>query len=143
VLALALAGLAYWQRGVAVEQQQLAEQQRKRADDTLSAATKTANDLIFDLAQRFENQIGIPAALVKDILYRTLALQERLTQAGGITPDLKRSGAEAFLAVTDALLTIGDSKGALAAAEQARQVMGVTAADPRVVMHVEDRIAQA
>ena len=68
VIALGLAGLAYWQRGIAVEQRQIAEQQRKRAEDTLAAATKTANSLVFDLAQRFKNTMGIPAALVKDIL---------------------------------------------------------------------------
>ena len=60
VVALALAGLAYWQRGIAVrsgkianQQRQIAEQQRKRAEDTLAAATETANRLVFDLAQRF------------------------------------------------------------------------------------------
>jgi hypothetical protein len=74
LVALALAGLAYWQRDIAVEQQrlaneqrQLAEQQRRRAEDTLAAATKTANSLVFDLAQRFRNVAGIPASLVKDI----------------------------------------------------------------------------
>ena len=68
VVALALAGLAYWQRGIAVEQQrianeqrQLAEQQRQRAEATLAAATKTANSLVFDLAQRLRDVVGIRA----------------------------------------------------------------------------------
>ena len=61
VVALALAGLAYWQRGIAVAERQIADQQRKRAEDTLEAATKTANSLVFDLAQRFRNTMGIPA----------------------------------------------------------------------------------
>jgi len=68
VLALALAGLAYWQRGIAVQerqiaeqQRQIAEQQRKRAEDTLAAATETANSLVFDLAQRFKDAVGVPA----------------------------------------------------------------------------------
>ena len=89
VVALALAGLAYWQRGVAVEQQrianeqrQLAEQQRQRAEATIAAATKTANSLVFDLAQRFHNVVGIPAGLIKDILDRARALQEQLTNPG-------------------------------------------------------------
>ena len=50
IAALALAGLAYWERSVAVEQRriadqqrQIAEQQRQRAEDTLVAATETAN----------------------------------------------------------------------------------------------------
>ena len=66
VIALALAGLAYWQRGIAVEQRQIAEQQRQRAEDTLAAATKTANSLVFDW--RSGSGWRIPAALVKHIL---------------------------------------------------------------------------
>src|SRR3984893_3311501 len=83
VVALVLAGLAYWQRGIAVQerqiaeqqrqfaeqQRQVAEQQRKRAEDTLAAATKTANSLVFDLAQRFRATVGIPASPVTEILH--------------------------------------------------------------------------
>src|SRR3984957_2117095 len=67
VVALALAGLAYWQRGIAVEQQRIAHGERRGAEDTPAAATKTANSLVFDLAQRFRATVGIPASLVKDI----------------------------------------------------------------------------
>ena len=38
--------------------QQEAIVQRNRAEATLAAATKTANSLVFDLAQRFKNSIG-------------------------------------------------------------------------------------
>ena len=96
VVALALAGLAYWQRRIAVEQRQSGEQQRQRAEDTLAAATKTANSLVFDLAQRFRNTVGIPATLIKDILDRARALQEQLIKSGQVTPDLKRSEADAL-----------------------------------------------
>ena len=67
LVALALAALAFWQRGIAIEQQrlaneqrQIAEQQRKRAEDTLAAATRTANSLVFDLARRFRDTVGMP-----------------------------------------------------------------------------------
>ena len=122
VLALALAGLAYWQRGIAVQERQIAEQQRKRAEDTLAAATKTANSLVFDLAQRFRDAVGIPATLVKDILDRARGLQEELTKSGQVTPDLKRSEAEALDETSESLLAIGDTAGALATAEQGRQI---------------------
>ncbi|HLH10599.1 MAG TPA: toll/interleukin-1 receptor domain-containing protein [Methylovirgula sp.] len=59
ILALALAGLAFWQRGIAVRE-------RQRAETTLALATKTANGLVFDLAQKFRNAKGVPANLVKD-----------------------------------------------------------------------------
>ena len=129
IVALALAGLAYWQRGIAVEQKrvaneqrQLAEQQRQRAEDTLAAATKTANSLVFDLAQRLRDTVGIPASLVKDILDRARALQEQLIKSGQVTPDLKRSEAAGLDEVAISLLAIGDTAGALAAAQEARRI---------------------
>ena len=123
VVALALAGLAYWQRGIAIEQRQIADQQRQRAEDTLAAATKTANSLVFDLAQRFRETVGIPAALVKDILNRARALQDQLTKSGQVTPDLKRSEASALNEIAQSLLAIGDTAGALAAAEESQQIV--------------------
>jgi tetratricopeptide (TPR) repeat protein len=120
--ALVLAGLAFWQRGIAVEQRQLAEEQRQRAEDTLAAATKTANGLVFDLAQRFRNTMGIPADLVKDILGRARGLQDQLAKSGQVTTDLKASEAAALTETADSLLTIGDTVGALSAAEQSRQI---------------------
>ena len=78
---------------------------------------------MFDLAQRFRDTVGIPASLVKDILDRARALQEQLIKSGQVTPDLKRSEAEALMETVDALLAIGDTAGALAAAEQARQIL--------------------
>ena len=129
VVALALAGLAYWQRGIAVEQRQTAEQQRKRAEDTLAAATKTANSLVFDLAQRFKYSAGVPAALIKDILEKARALQDQLLKSGQVTPQLRGSEAAALTETVEALLAIGDTQGALAAAEQARQIMADLVAD--------------
>jgi tetratricopeptide (TPR) repeat protein len=123
VLALALAGLAYWQRSVAIEQRQIAEQQRKRAEDTLTAATRTANSLVFDLAERFQNSLGIPLTLVKDILDRARALQEQLIKSGEVAPDLRSSEAAALYKTSEALSAIGDTSGALTAAEQARQIL--------------------
>src|SRR5580658_9373869 len=113
VAALALAGLAYWQRGVAVQERQIADQQRQRAEDTLAAATKTANSLVFDLAQRFKSTMGIPETLVKDILGRARGLQDQLIKSGQVTPDLMRSEAGGLIETVDTLQAIGDTDGAL------------------------------
>src|SRR5688572_19961042 len=58
VLALALAGLAYWQRGIAVEQSGIAQQNEARAKEERDRATRnfklaqqTAESLVFDIAQ--------------------------------------------------------------------------------------------
>jgi hypothetical protein len=56
----------------AYKSQQEAVAQKNRAEQTLAAATRTANGLVFDLARRFKNAMGIPAALIK------ISLIERL-----------------------------------------------------------------
>ena len=115
VIALGLAGLAYWQATIANEE-------RKRAEATLAAATKTANRLVFDLAQRFRETSGIPAALIKDILDRARALQQELMKSGQLTPELSRSAAAAHSETVTSLLAIGDTAGALDAAQQSTQI---------------------
>ena len=104
-------------------QRAAAEEQRQRAEAAIAAATKTANSLVFDLAQRFRDVVGIPADLIKDILDRARALQEQLIKSGQVTPELKSSEAGALDETATSLLAIGDTAGALAAAEQARQIM--------------------
>lgn len=108
---------------VAYRAQQEAVAERNRAEQTLAAATDTANSLVMDLAHRFRDAIGVPASLVKDILDRARALQDQLIASGEVTPDLKLSRAAALNEMVDTLLAIGDTDGALAAAEQGRQII--------------------
>ena len=51
VLSLGLAGLAYWQRGIANEQRQIATTEATRAERNFGAAKSTIDAVIFDLAQ--------------------------------------------------------------------------------------------
>ena len=57
------------------------------------SATRTSNDLIFDLAMRFRHQTGVPSALVSEILERAQKLQRELTASGQTSPDLQHSQA--------------------------------------------------
>jgi tetratricopeptide (TPR) repeat protein len=99
-----------------------AEIQRARAEHTLTLATGTANGLVFDLAQKFRDVVGVPAATVKSILDRALALQNQLLSSGETNPNLRISQAEALLETTTTLSTLGDTDGALAAATKAQQI---------------------
>jgi tetratricopeptide (TPR) repeat protein len=94
----------------------------QRAEQTLAAATQSANSLVVDLAQRYRDVMGIPAAVVKDILDRARALQDQLIESGQVTPELQRSEAVALNETSVSLLAIGDTAGALAAAGHARQI---------------------
>jgi len=126
-----VAGAALYAEWQAVRAQKEAEAQRQRAEDSLAAATKTANSLVFDLADRFRDTIGIPATLIEDILDRARALQEQLIKSGQVTPDLKRSEAAALIETADSLLAIGDTAGAYSVADQAQQIIkGLLAGNP-------------
>jgi tetratricopeptide (TPR) repeat protein len=100
----------------------IARAQRNRAEHNLALATETANGLVFNLAQKFRTTAGVPAAVVADILSRAQQLQNQLTAGGETAPDLRRSQAAALDQTADTLLTIGDTKSALAAATQARDI---------------------
>jgi tetratricopeptide (TPR) repeat protein len=98
-----------------------AQAQRDRAERTLTIATDTANSLVFDLAQKFRNVVGVPASTIKDILDRARQLQGQLLGAGESTPGLRRSQAEASMETANTLLTLGETQSSLTAAKQAQE----------------------
>ena len=97
--------------------------ERKHAITSLNAATRISNNLIYDLADRFRHQTGVPAALVKDILNRAQKLQDELVSSGQSSPELIHSQASALSETSMTLMTIGDRAGALATADRARQIL--------------------
>lgn len=116
---------------VAYQAQQEAQRQRARAEQTLAAATNTANGLVFNLARRFDGTSGVPVALIKDILERALVLQEQLLRSGA-TPKLRRSQSAALSDIAGTLVDLGDPNGALEYAQRSRQIMQeLLAIDPR------------
>src|SRR5262249_31769724 len=99
-----------------------AQTQRDRAEHTLALATKTANGLVFDLAEKFRDVVGVPAATIKDMLARSRQLQDQLLGSGETSQDLRRSQASALIETATTLQALGDSKGAEEAASKARDI---------------------
>src|ERR1043166_7996358 len=118
-----LAGLAGWQWKAAVDARQLALEQRDRAERTLAAATRNANAYVFDMAQELRERQGMPGDLVRKILDRARDLQRQLADTGESTPELRYTEVAALDELVTTLLAQGDSKGALAAGERARDIM--------------------
>ena len=120
--ALALAAVAGWQWRESALAQHEAQIQRDRAERTLTAATETADALVFDLAQKFRDLVGMPKPLIKQILDRARKLQEQLLSSGETSAKLTRNHAAALgeIAVTE--LSLGDSEAALALALQSRDI---------------------
>jgi hypothetical protein len=63
------------QRVAAEHAEQDAKTQRDRAQHSLALATATANGLVFNLAEKFRDVVGVPASTIRDILDRARKLQ--------------------------------------------------------------------
>ena len=74
--------------------------QRDRAERNLTAATGTANTLVFELAQEFRDR-GLPVDLVRKLLNRARDLQRQLTSSGEMSPALLNSEAAALCEIHD------------------------------------------
>jgi tetratricopeptide (TPR) repeat protein/energy-coupling factor transporter ATP-binding protein EcfA2 len=116
IVAVVLAG---WQWRLADERYT----QRARAEAALTAAAKTADTLIFDLAQDLRNRTGMPLDLVRLILERVQNLQRQLVQAGDRTPELISLEAAALDELASLYLDQGDPAAALAVSERARDIL--------------------
>ena len=84
VLALGLAGLAYWQRGVAVTAQGLAER-------NFNAAKLTVDTVVLDMAQGLRDVEGMRADTARRILGEAETAVEELASRTGNTPEVRRS----------------------------------------------------
>ena len=122
---------------VAVEQRKEAQTQRDRAEKALAAATTTANTLVNDLALDFRERSGMPIDLVRKILDRARGLQRQLTQSGEVTADLRFSETSALMELTMTLLAQSDTKAAIQAATEAREI-----AEGRVAANPNDEVWQ-
>jgi len=101
----------------ATEQKQIAEQQRDRAERTLTAATDTANGLVSDLAVKFREVKGVQLSVVQGILDRAKGLLDELLSFNEVSPavQLNRITSSAELGFT--LAQQGSAKGRQLAAQ--------------------------
>ncbi len=132
VLAIVLAGLAFWQRGVAVEQEGIAKQatrqaqterdaaqaaekdataQRNRAQKVLAAATDTARSLVVDLAVKFREVKGIPLDVVQGILNKSKGLLDQLETFKENSPSVLLNRVETLSELGLTLAQEGDPQG--------------------------------
>jgi tetratricopeptide (TPR) repeat protein len=116
-LLLVLGGFAAWQWKVALDDKRLAEQQRNRAERTLSAATDTANGLVSDLAIRFREVRGVPLEVVQGILIRGKSLLDNLVSFNEDTPAVRLIRATTWSELGFTLAQGGSPDGSKLAAE--------------------------
>jgi predicted negative regulator of RcsB-dependent stress response len=116
ILALGLAGLAYWQRGVAVAEQ-------ARAERNFNAAKSTIDSVVFDLAQGLRNVEGMQVETVRRILGRAEAAVGQLASRTGNDPEVRRSQSVMFSLFSDTYLKLGTTELAADYAQKSADIM--------------------
>jgi tetratricopeptide (TPR) repeat protein len=100
IIALGLAGLAYWQRGIAVAEQ-------ARAERNFNAAKSTVNAVVFDLAQGLRDIEGMRVETVRRILGRAETAVGQLASRTGNDPEVQHIQAAMFSLFSDTYLNLG------------------------------------
>jgi tetratricopeptide (TPR) repeat protein len=138
VLALALAGMAYWQRGLAVEQRAIAErnetqaqEERDKATRNFKLAQRTADSLVIDIARGLRNVEGMRAETVRKILEIARAAFEQLADSAPDDLTLQRSRSVTLNEIGDTYLTLGDLEEAFKAYRDALAIRERLAAADR------------
>jgi tetratricopeptide (TPR) repeat protein len=106
----------------AVWQWQVANIQRAKAENALTAATGTADRLVFDMAVNLRNQPGMPVQTVMKILGGMQTMQDELSKAGNLTPELRREQAVALGALA---ATLNDQRQLDAARNDAERAVAI------------------
>jgi tetratricopeptide (TPR) repeat protein len=130
VVALGLAGYAYWQRGLAVEQRGIAQQNEAQANDERDKATRNfklaqqaAETLVFDIARGLRNVQGVSAETIRKILDTARASFEQLAAAAPDDPALQRSQSVMLGEFGDTYQILGDLEAALRAYRDGLAIM--------------------
>ncbi len=124
VVALGLAALAYWQRGVAVTAQTLAER-------NFNAAKSTVNRVLFDLADGLRDVEGIRAETVRVILGRAEKTIDDLASQTANDPEVRRTQEVMYNQFSDIYLRLGATQLAIDSAQKSLAIArALLAEDP-------------
>jgi tetratricopeptide (TPR) repeat protein len=138
VMALGLAGVAYWQRGLAVEQRSIAQQNEAQAKEERDKATRnfrlaqrSAESMVIDIARGLRNVQGMSAETVRKILDTARATFEQLAAAAPDDLALLRSQSLLLEEFGETYQTLGDLNAALKAYRDSLDIgERLAAADP-------------
>jgi tetratricopeptide (TPR) repeat protein len=132
---LILTGMAGWQwksaldaERAAIEQRQIAQDQRDHAEYNFAIAKQAADDVVFQLAQNLRNLQGMRVETVRRILDAARTLMDRIAQAAPEDPQLQRSRAAMLSEFTETFVRIGDLTQAQAAAQEGLAIVRKLAA---------------
>jgi tetratricopeptide (TPR) repeat protein len=110
--------ISWWIYGLYVE----ANQQRMRAEQALERATRSSDDLVFEIAQRFEDQKGIPQELIVAILKKAEALVDVSEKYGALNPTTERTLGVALVELSARALQQRNVQEAVRSATRAKEI---------------------
>jgi len=141
MLLLAIAAAWQWRSAVV---------QRDRAEKILLTTVDGANDLVLNFAVRLRQTLGVPTAIVDDLLQRLRKIQDGLVKYDAPGAQLKRAQAVTVRAQSQALWAEGDYSQALNKAQQSSTIlqglMSTNSTDPDLnfeLSHSLDREGEA
>ena len=136
-LVLLAAAVAGWLE--ARDQAKYARFQQGRAEESLRLADRTANLIVFDVANALHTSVGVPQSVARDILQRTSGLLNKLPSDGISPPAVMRTRAVALLELAKSFeqaLQVGDAS---TAANQASELFKrIAALEPQQPEHIFD-----
>lgn len=110
--------LSSWIYGLYVD----ANHQRLLAEQALARATRSSNELVFEIAQRFESQRGVPQDLIVTLLKKAEALVDGLQETGSVNFETERALGAALVELSARSLEQGRTDEALRSANRAIQL---------------------
>jgi tetratricopeptide (TPR) repeat protein len=116
------ATVAIDQRTAAEAARAQAQHEAERADRNFSAAKRTVEALIFDIAQGLRETVGMRVETIRRILTTVQKTSDQLTQTAPDDPELLRSRSVMFNNFATTYLAAGDLQNATAAVAQALEV---------------------
>lgn len=99
-----------------------ANHQRILAEQALARATRSSNELVFEIAQRFESQKGVPQDLIVALLKKAEALVDGLAETGSVNFETERALGAALVELSARSLEQGRADEALRSASRAIQL---------------------
>lgn len=117
-----LGGWAIVQGNRAQEGERAALEGRQAAEDALRTATDAANNMVFELAQKFKNA-SVPNDVVIAILDNAIELQDNLIEKAPANAFLLGSRAASLMGVGDLYLQKGDKEGAINAYNKSYKII--------------------
>lgn len=143
IFALALAAIAFWERGTALEQLAIAESATENASRTLSATQRTIDTVLTDLAGGLEDVEGIHVETVQRILARTEAALADLAARTDNSRPVQRSQAILMYRYARIYLKLGASDLAGQYARRSTDIVRELAAADRMSIGPRDDLARS